>query len=177
MATLLLETFGEEYHMSEAKSLHGKNKLILDATAGYRMMHFDKDNPYVLYTDLRSEVNPDEVQDFRQLPYPDESFRLVIFDPPHRTVKDAPFWVRRDYGGLVPETWQSDLRKGFKELWRVLQPYGVLVFKWNNHQFPLEEVSPLFPVNPVIQQVTTNGTSSDTFWTLFMKVPEQTEVS
>jgi SAM-dependent methyltransferase len=148
-------------------------KFILDSTAGYRMMHVNKENPHVLYTDLRSEVNPDEVQDFRSLPYPDESFRLVIFDPPHRTLKDAPHWVKRDYGGLVPETWQSDLRKGFRELWRVLQPFGILVFKWNNHQFPLTEVTPLFPAKPVIQQVTTNGTSSDTFWVLFMKIKEE----
>ena len=146
-------------------------KLILDATAGYRMMHPDKHNPYVLHIDQREEVNPDEIQDFRNLPYPDNKFKLIIFDPPHRTTKDAPHWIKRDYGGLIPETWQSDLKKGFAELWRILQEYGVLVFKWNDHQFPLEQISPLFPTKPIIQQITTNGTSSNTFWVLFMKVP------
>jgi SAM-dependent methyltransferase len=145
-------------------------KIILDATAGKRMMHVNKKNPYVLYIDQRPEVKPDEIQDFRNLPYPDASFKLVIFDPPHRSDQQAT-WILRDYGALIPETWQSDLRKGFKELWRVLQDYGVLVFKWNNHQYPLEQLTPLFPAKPIIKQTTTNGTSSDTFWVLFMKMP------
>lgn len=148
-------------------------KFILDATAGYRMMHPNKKNPHVLYIDARPECKPNEIQDFRDLPYPDKSFKLCIFDPPHRTTKDAPHWVKRDYGGLIPETWHSDLRKGFMELWRVLQDYGVLVFKWNDHQFKLEELKPLFPSKPVIQQLTTNGTSSNTYWVLFMKFPEE----
>lgn len=144
-------------------------KTILDATAGYRMMHVDKENPYVLYIDQRKEVNPDEVLDHRNLPFPDKRFKLIIYDPPHRTTKDAPKWVVRDYGGLIPETWQSDIKKSFAELWRVLQDDGVLVFKWNDHQYPIEQLYPLFPTKPVIQQTTTNGTSSDTFWVLFMK--------
>lgn len=145
-------------------------KLILDATAGYRMMHVTKKNPYVLYIDQRKECNPDEIQDFKNLPYSDQSFKLIIFNPPHRSDQQAT-WIIRDYGALIPETWQSDLRKGFTELWRVLQDFGVLVFKWNDHQYPLEQLTPLFPAKPIIKQTTTNGTSSDTFWVLFMKIP------
>lgn len=145
---------------------------ILDATAGYRMMHSDKQNPYVLYIDQRPEVKPDEVQDFRHLPYPNGSFKLVILDPPHRSDNKPDCWFTRDYGALVPETWQSDLKKGFAECWRVLQDYGVLVFKWNDHQYKMKSLSPLFPAKPIIQQTTTNGTSSNTYWILFMKMPE-----
>lgn len=147
-------------------------KIILDATAGFRMMHPDKHNPYVLHIDQRPEVKPDEIQDFRNLPYPDGKFKLIIFDPPHRSDVTANSWVVRDYGALIPETWQSDLRKGFKELWRCLQDYGVLVFKWNDHQYKMKQLFPLFPAKPIIQQLTTNGTSSNTFWVLFMKIPE-----
>lgn len=28
-------------------------------------------------------VNPDVIADFRDMPFPDESFYLVVFDPPH----------------------------------------------------------------------------------------------
>ena len=29
------------------------------------------------------EVNPDVQADFTNMPYPDNSFRMVVFDPPH----------------------------------------------------------------------------------------------
>mgnify|MGYP001407016531 FL=1 len=147
------------------------NKFILDATAGHRMMHFNKQNPYVLYVDKRAEVNPDIVGDHKDLAViPDKSFKLIIFDPPHRTTKDAPYWVIRDYGGLEAETWQSDLKKAFTELWRLLDDFGVLVFKWNDHQFKGANIEQLFPVDPIVKQTTTNGTSSNTFWYCFMKI-------
>lgn len=69
-------------------------KPILDATCGSRMMWFDKKHPSVLYCDIRNgvysaglgdatEVLPDAEVDFRQMPFEDESFHLVVFDPPH----------------------------------------------------------------------------------------------
>lgn len=86
-------------------------KPILDATAGYRMMHLNKHNPLVLYIDQRKEVNPDAVQDWRKLPYPEASFQLIIFDPPHLIDKyhNPNIKLNQDYGLLIKETWQSDL--------------------------------------------------------------------
>jgi phage methyltransferase len=57
------------------------------------MFWFDKDNPAAVFMDNRSfaqnlcdarrfEVKPDLIADFREIPFPDESFRLVVFDPP-----------------------------------------------------------------------------------------------
>jgi SAM-dependent methyltransferase len=151
-------------------------KLVLDATAGYRMMHMNKKNPNVLYIDQRFEVKPDEVQDFRKLPYPDESFQLIIFDPPHLKDDhhDPKIKLNSDYGLLISETWQSDLKKGFAELWRVLKVNGVLVFKWNDHDIRCKHVLTLFPVEPIIGQVA-NGdrklhkSRSCTVWFTFMK--------
>jgi len=148
-------------------------KFILDATAGYRMMHFDKNNPNVLYVDKREECNPDILGDHKNLSnLPAGKFKLIIFDPPHRTESDAPYWVVRDYGGLQAETWQSDIKKASQELWRLLADYGVLVFKWNDHQFKSTNVESLFPSVPIVKQTTTNGTSSSTFWYCFMKITE-----
>ena len=31
----------------------------------------------------RLEVSPDVIHDFTDMPYPDKSFKCVIFDPPH----------------------------------------------------------------------------------------------
>lgn len=72
-------------------------KLILDACCGSRMFWFDKQNPNVLFVDKRSEtvtakdrdrvrtieVKPDIVADFTNFPFEDNSFYMVVFDPPH----------------------------------------------------------------------------------------------
>ena len=71
-----------------------ETKIILDACCGSRMFWFDKKNPLVLFADIRDEehtlcdgrslkVHPDIVSDFTDMPFLDESFKLVVFDPPH----------------------------------------------------------------------------------------------
>jgi len=70
------------------------NKEILDACCGSRMFWFDKYNPHVLFQDIRDaeytlcdgrklEVHPDVIADFTKMPYADNTFKLVVFDPPH----------------------------------------------------------------------------------------------
>ena len=153
-----------------------KEKLILDATCGFRMMWFDKHNPNCLYIDQRSECEPDEVQDFRHLPYPDNSFRLVVFDPPHfKFGRNPNHPLNRCFGLLNAETWQSDLAKGFRELWRVLEPKGILILKWSDHDIKYKRVLKLFPVKPIFGQTTvrrqTKHGKTNTFWFCFMKIP------
>lgn len=68
-------------------------KRILDACCGSRMFWFDKQNGEVLYMDNRQihdtlcdgrklEIKPDVVADFRNIPFGDNTFYLVVFDPP-----------------------------------------------------------------------------------------------
>ena len=75
------------------------DKQILDACCGSRMFWFDKEHPATVFMDNRSfaqnlcdgrrfEVKPDLIADFREIPFPDESFRLVVFDPPQSSGKD-----------------------------------------------------------------------------------------
>lgn len=94
---------------------------ILDATCGGRMMWFDHDNPACLYVDNRQleptnlcdgrmfSVQPDIVADFRDLPFPDKTFHLVVFDPPHLIRVSDQAYMRVKYGRL-DSTWQDDLR-------------------------------------------------------------------
>ena len=69
-----------------------KEQIILDACCGSRMFHFDKVNPNVVFMDNRDfedtlcdgrqlKVHPDIVADFRNIPFADKSFNLVIFLP------------------------------------------------------------------------------------------------
>jgi ubiquinone/menaquinone biosynthesis C-methylase UbiE len=83
-----------------------------------------------------------------------------------------------DFGALQKETWQSDLKRGFAELFRVLKPNGFLIFKWSNQQISSDKLIALSPYEPLFYQVTSNKrrekSHSDyqTLWFCFMKIPE-----
>lgn len=158
---------------------------VLDPCCGSRMMWFDKKNPDAHFGDLREgtitvtdrshgraggerilRLEPDEVMDFRDLPFPDGTFKLVAFDPPHLKRAGPKSWLAAKYGKLGP-SWQEDLKRGFSECFRVLSPDGVLVFKWNETQIRVSEVLALTPVPPLFGQV--SGRNGMTHWLVFIK--------
>ena len=155
-------------------------KLVLDPASGSRMFYFDKADERVLFGDIRREthilcdgraleVNPDEIMDFRELPYLDETFRVVVFDPPHLLKVGNKGWMFKKYGRL-DATWREDLRAGFAECFRVLANEGVLIFKWNEDQIPVSQILALTPHKPLVGHRRV-GKSSDTHWITFLKVP------
>lgn len=146
-------------------------KRILDPCCGSRMMWFDRQHPETIFGDRRSEtlvvtdrshgrmdgqrtlrIEPDVMLDFRELPYPDGTFKLVAFDPPHLERAGAGSWMAAKYGKLGPD-WREDLRRGFAECFRVLDADGVLVFKWNETHIKVAEVLALAPIAPLFGQV------------------------
>ncbi len=159
-------------------------KPVLDPCCGSRMMWFDKNDDRVVFGDKRREtivvtdrthredgtrtlqINPDTLMDFRALPLNDNSFRLVAFDPPHLERAGPKSWLAAKYGKLS-DNWRDDLRAGFSECFRVLEPMGVLVFKWNETQVKLKEVLALTPHQPLFGQV--SGRAGMTHWLVFMK--------
>lgn len=151
---------------------------VLDPCAGSRMMWFDKEDPRALFGDIRSEshvlcdgrvldINPDMLLDFRDLPFDDGVFRLVVFDPPHLLRVGPASWLAKKYGALDRDTWQTDLRAGFSECFRVLKPEGVLIFKWSEVQVPLREVLSLTDQVPLFGHA--SGKAAKTHWMTFMK--------
>jgi len=155
------------------------DKYILDVCCGPRHMWFDKKHPNTVYLDIRDEekgfidirpnkeIKPDMIADFRSLPFPDESFKLVVMDPPHIHSAGDLFRQTLIYGRLSKQTWFYDIRKGAAEAMRVLEPFGIFIFKWNETQIPRDHVlkaikfKPLFG-HPVISRVPTH-------WFTFMK--------
>ena len=73
------------------------------------------------------------------------------------------------YGTLNPETWREDLKKGFDECWRVLEDYGVLIFKWNENAISKKEVLELFGKPYLFGHPV--GSKVNTIWFTFMKIP------
>ncbi|MDE5603861.1 MAG: class I SAM-dependent methyltransferase [Helicobacter sp.] len=128
-------------------------KPILDVCCGFRMFYADKENPNVLFCDKREEVNPNQILDFTNLPFLDESFSLVIFDPPHiahNKGSEKSILVRK-YGKLSPN-YKEDLHKGFLECMRVLKPKGTLIFKWSEAHISLTRILECFPQSPILMQ-------------------------
>lgn len=157
-------------------------KIILDACCGGRMFWFDKKHPSVLYVDCRREekglipirpnfsVQPDEIVDFRKMPYKDHTFKLIVFDPPHLFRLGKTSVMAKKYGVLNKETWKEDIKTGFNECMRVLSLYGTLVFKWNQRDVSVREVLDLISEKPLFGHPT--GKSGGTMWMCFMKLPK-----
>ena len=157
---------------------------ILDVCCGSRMFYDNenKDRMDIIYMDIRKDVtieytqkngttsvwkvDPDIVGDFRHIPFEDNRFSLVIFDPPH-LFKAGKGIITNKYGSLSTN-WKKDIEKGFKECMRVLRPGGFLNFKWSETEIPLAEISPLFPCRPLYYQRRTTKKSSG-YWAMFRK--------
>jgi SAM-dependent methyltransferase len=153
-------------------------KPVLDACCGSKMFWFDKDDPRVVFADVRNvdrykldnnrtlEVKPDVLADFRCMPFADAAFHLVVFDPPHLRWAGPASYMKAKYGQLDP-TWRDDLRQGFSECFRVLKPYGVLIFKWSEHDIPLGGVLALTEEKPLFGHRAAK--KAGTHWIAFIK--------
>lgn len=156
---------------------------VLDPCCGSRMFHFDRNHPQVLYGDRRSEqhvlcdgrqlvIEPDELIDFRDMPYADGSFNLIVLDPPHLHTGGETSWIVKKYGKLSKDTWQADMTAAFNECWRVLANGGTLIFKWNETQIKIREILECFPEKPLFGHTTTHNLK--THWMVFYKSVGQT---
>lgn len=157
------------------------DKKILDVTCGSRTIWFNKHHPAAVYCDKRKEeyreiwknvgnctlnIAPDIQCDFINLPFDDECFSLVVFDPPHLTGAKETSWLVKEYGKL-DKNWPQMLHDGFNECMRVLKPDGVLIFKWSEHDIPAAKVWKAIGKKPLFGHH--SGKSMRTFWGCFMK--------
>ena len=153
------------------------NKKILDACCGSRMFHFDKNNKDVVFMDIREteevlcdgrtlKIKPDIIADFRSIPFENNSFNLVIFDPPHLLKVGQNSWLCKKYGKLS-DTWPSDIKRGFDECLRVLKPEGTLIFKWSTKDITFKQLLNVLKCRPLIFHKNNN-----TFFLVFIKTQE-----
>jgi len=144
-----------------------------------------KERSDTIYFDMRDElpgftgqegrtysVEPDHMGDYRDLPYDNQSFKLVVFDPPHLTgngMDDLSGRIRLSYGELDKETWKEDLTAGFMELWRVLEVGGTLVFKFADNDIYFSELFDCFPVDPLFGTTFKQRSGVETRYFTFFK--------
>ena len=150
-------------------------KKILDACCGSRMFWFDKENENTVFMDNRKidtklcdgrrlVIKPDLIADFKDIPFEDNTFYIVVFDPPHLKQAGENSWLAKKYGTLDKQTWPQDIQQGFNECMRVLKPNGTLIFKWNEEQIKLKDILKVIEYKPLF-----GNKRAKTHWILFMK--------
>lgn len=157
---------------------------VLDVCCSIRAFWFNKTDSRALFVDKRSEtitrkdtsngngtrelvIAPDVQADFTALPFPDESFWHVVYDPPHKQREQANGGFLVQHYGMLNGDWRKMLQDGFAECFRVLKPGGTLIFKWAETEFPLREILALTPERPLYGH--RSGKASKTHWVAFLK--------
>ena len=160
-----------------------ENKLILDVTCGSRTIWFQSHEPHTIYCDIRREkwegcfgktrdhhmhldIDPDIQCSFTDLPFDDNTFNLVIFDPPHVKNLSESSWLRKEYGTL-DDNWQQLIHDGFEECLRVIKSGGVLIFKWSDISISTRDVINAIGQEPLFGH--RSGKKMNTHWMCFMK--------
>ena len=159
-------------------------KRVLDPCCGSKMFWFCKENPDVEFCDIREMDNeaiwksgdgksvrhctiaPDTICSVTQLPFEDNSFYHVVFDPPHIAKINESAWLAKKYGKLPPD-WKKFLHDAFCECMRVLKPNGTLIFKWAEIDITLSEILKVIPYKPMYGN--RSGKHMTTHWIAFMK--------
>jgi len=159
---------------------------VLDVCCGPRMFWFDHDDERAVFMDRRRETwivdkgtpgtigrspsvtDPQVLSDFISIPFPDESFSHIVFDPPHYS--NASMGINSDLShkyGMLIDGWEESIKEGFCECFRVLKPCGTLVFKWCSNEIPLSRVLQLTEKRPLYGH--RSGKSLTTHWLSFLK--------
>lgn len=152
-------------------------KPILDVCCGSRMFWFDHDNPLADFMDIRDEdcyqsdgqlimVHPNIIGDFTAIPKPDKSYKLVVFDPPHLLYCGTNSDMYKAYGRLDRSCWKETLRKGYTECMRILDDFGILIFKWNENDVKVRDVIKAIGEIPLFG----HRTRRHTIWLCYMKI-------
>ena len=152
-------------------------KKIFDACCGSKMFYFDKEDERVLFNDRFPRVStlcdgrvfeciPDTNDDFKNLPYSDNTFDLVIYDPPHMTKAGESSYMAIKYGVCNFE----DVVAGFKECYRITA--GTLIFKWNDTHIKINDLVSAFGIRPLSGQRRNGSGKTNTIWLIFYKSTE-----
>ena len=104
----------------------GDNLVGIDVRSGDFTIKKEK---YGHWADLVMIIKPTVKADLQHLPFKDNVFRMIIFDPPHLTSKSESSIMYRTYGGWTKSERLHILPKANNEFKRVLKEGGFLILK------------------------------------------------
>ena len=163
---------------------------ILDATCGSRGIWYQKNHPFVTFMDERNgvfstvlsknlkfknrrryKINPDIISEWKDAPFPDNYFDMVIFDPPHMIIERGkkPPNMSVPYGILYKDNYKRVLKDGMAKLFDILKPEGIFILKWCENSAPVDEIIKLAPYPPLFGSNTKSKGHTQNFWILFLK--------
>ena len=141
--------------------------MILDATAGNRVIWKKKHDERIIYLDVEKklETKPTIIADNTQTPFKDGIFSTIFYDPPHTysfnsifySIPDAETYRKNhpkdnrkypSYYGTELYKNKSQLYKqvflALKEFTRILREDGLLWFNWSELDIPLGKIIAVF---------------------------------
>jgi len=179
---------------------------ILDAGCGNRTMWTLKDSPHILYVDTEPELSypPDQFVNITETDFKDKRFHLIFFDPPHefgRTKNTSMFttpnrevcnekwpkWARKAhprYYGTDKYASRKQLKEyvyyAQKEFYRIGTDDCVLMFKWSENRFDLEDIMNNLVWWKTIMTIpikTASENATPSYWVMLMKLEGQRQGS
>ena len=121
--------------------------------------------------DIREEVSPAVVADTAALPFMENAFDLVVWDPPH-VVNGPESRMAEYYGAQRAEDIRRMIKGTAVELYRVTTEDAVLALKWNDHDVKLERILKLMEGwDPLFGQRVASRMKhrSSTYWVMLKK--------
>lgn len=93
-----------------------------------------------------------------------------ILDPPHLINCGKTSDMAKSYGVLEKE-WHAGMKAIFDEAWRVLKPYGTLIFKWADKDVSLAELLYVLEREPLFgdKKPAANKAGTNRFFLVFFK--------
>jgi len=126
---------------------------IVDLSAGYRLFYkrtgnsgLDHPGYKFIFGDIRNLPDIDLVCDIRNSPVRDNIADAVIFDPPYGYSHKNNRRLAEIYTRISPEAALDLIANAAPEIYRILKPFGTLIFKIGNRHkhkeyFPLDKLS------------------------------------
>lgn len=155
--------------------------IVLDATAGNRIMWGGRRSDLVVFMDRETElrVPPDIIGDHTQAPFRDDVFHCIVFDPPWG-VNMPPWWTSKKRGidgGDAAPGYYGDFKtkrelfayidKAQAELSRLS---NIMCLKWGERNVSLWKILPFFSkwklIYKRLHKTSMNQGKTDNWWVL-----------
>jgi SAM-dependent methyltransferase len=167
---------------------------ILDATCGHKTIWYQKNHPFVTFMDKRKgtiarmtnntklkhrrfwDISPDVVSEWKDAPFPDNTFDMIVFDPPHiiRDKNKSSIAMEKAYGVLYSDNWRLEIKEGVHKLFDILKPNGIFILKWCENSIPVDKIIELMPYHPLFG--TRTGQKNKNHWIVFLKYRMEKEL-